>query len=296
MSVSALSVEQPSLPRENTDMRIPRTCRWASLTLLVLCFAQSIAAAPELTKDDIEFRKNVYIDQHGQRLPYRLYVPLGYDKSQKYPLLLWLHGGTGRGSDNVSQITRDNEIGSHIWTSSAAQGRFPVFVLAPQCPSGENWSDPELNQPSKALALTMEALAGVQKEFAIDPNRIYVAGQSMGGLGVWALLQLYPDKWAGALVLAAYDNFTDPQAIARVPLWVFQGDADRTVPVDFVRQMMKQLKKFHANLRYTEYHKADHEIWKLAFAEPDLIPWLSSQKRGQAAPGQLGSGAASRNP
>jgi hypothetical protein len=55
--------------------------------------------------------------------------------------------------------------------------------------------------------------------------------------------------------------------------------------------MMKQLNKAHANLRYTEYRKADHEVWNKAFAEPDLLPWLSSQKRGQAAGGQLGSGA-----
>jgi len=57
-----------------------------------------------------------------------------------------------------------------------------------------------------------------------------------------------------------------------------------------VRDMMKQLRKAHANLRYMEYPKTDHEVWKKAFAEPDLVPWLSSQKRGgQAADGQLGS-------
>ena len=135
----------------------------------------------------------------------------------------------------------------------------------------------------------------MQKEFPIDPDRIYVAGQSMGGLGVWSLLQAYSEKWAAALVLAAYDNFTDVPAIARVPLWVFQGDSDRTVPVDLVRAMMKQLKKANANLRYTEYRKADHEVWDRAFAEPDLLPWLSSQRRGAPATGQVGAGAAAPN-
>jgi hypothetical protein len=27
------------------------------------------------------------------------------------------------------------------------------------------------------------------------------------------------------VVLAAYDNFTAPMSISRIPLWVFQGDA-----------------------------------------------------------------------
>jgi predicted peptidase len=83
----------------------------------------------------------------------------------------------------------------------------------------------------------------------------------MGGLGVWSLLQTHPEKWAAAVVLAAYDNFTAPMSISRIPLRVFQGDADRSVPADLVPEMMKQLKKLNANLRYTEYHNVDHDVW-----------------------------------
>jgi predicted peptidase len=252
-------------------------------------FLGPAVATIELSKDDVDFRKNVYVKKKGEQMPYRLYVPLGYSPTKKYPLILWLHGGAGRGTDNVKQITNGNEKGAHIWTSNEVQTKFPTFVLAPQCPASENWSDPDFNQPSKALQTAMEILANVQKQFAIDPDRVYVVGQSMGGLGVWSLLQMHPDKWAGAIVLAAYDNFTNPQAISRVPLWVFQGDQDQTVPVSVVREMMKQLKNIHANVRYTEYHKVEHDVWNKAFAEPELIPWLSSQTRGQAGEGQVGS-------
>jgi predicted peptidase len=262
---------------------------------ILLAIAGSCAAAVDLTKDDIDFRKEVYVNKKGDRLPYRLFVPIGYSSANTYPLVLWLHGGEGRGNDNVKQITRGNEKGTHVWISSEVQAKFPAFVLAPQCPVGENWSDPELNQPTNALQLALEILASVEKQFAIDPERIYVVGQSMGGLGVWSLLQTHPEKWAAAVVLAAYDNFTAPMSISRIPLWVFQGDADRTVPVDLVREMMKQLKKLNANLRYTEYHKVDHDVWNRAFAEPELVPWLSSQRRRKPAEGQLGSGAAPAN-
>jgi predicted peptidase len=51
-----------------------------------------------------------------------------------------------------------------------------MFVLLPQCPAGDNWSDPDLNQPTKWLELTMSALAEVEKEFSIDPDRIYLTG------------------------------------------------------------------------------------------------------------------------
>jgi predicted peptidase len=249
------------------------------------------AAAKELTQDDIDFRKEVYVNKAGDRLPYRLFVPLGIDKTRKYPLLIWLHSGDGRGSDNLKQLAKDNQLATHFWISSSVQNSFPVLLLVPQCPINENWAEPELNQPGKSLQMTMQALANVQKQFPVDPDRIYVGGQGMGGIGVWSLLQKYPGKWAGALIISAYDNFTDVEAIARVPLWVFQGDQDDSVPVTMVRDMMRQLKKSNASVRYSEYHKVNREAPARAFAEPDLVSWLSSQRRSAPASSQVGSGA-----
>lgn len=266
-----------------------RNC--AALILFFL-LAQGFAAATELTKDDIDFRKDLYADKKGAEIPYRLFVPLGYDANRKYPLLLWLHGGTGRGNDNVRQLTGENQLGTHFWITNDVQLKFPMFVLAPQCPSGQTWADPEFNLPSKWLILATGTLAKVEKQFSIDTDRIYLAGQSMGGLGVWSLLQTHQGQWAAAIVMSAHDTFTDVPAIVAVPLWVFQGDADASVPVSVVRSMMAQLKKAHANLRYTEYHKVDHQVWNKAFAEPDLLPWLSSQKRTAPVGGQVGTGAA----
>jgi predicted peptidase len=257
----------------------------------LLCIYGQFLHAAEITKDDVDFLKKVYVNKNGERLPYRLFIPTGYSPEHKYPLILWLHGGEGRGTDNLQQIVHTNEKGAHVWIAPEIQLKFPAFVFAPQCPVGENWSDPDQNQPSKALELALQILGAVQKEFSIDADRIYVVGQSMGGLGVYSLLQMYPEKWAGAVILTAYDNFTNTYAISRVPLWVFQGDQDPTVPVAMVREMMKQLKKIDANLRYTEYQKADHAIWDRAFAEPGLIPWLASLKRAAPSGSQVGTSA-----
>ena len=254
------------------------------LLLLVLSFmAHGLAAARELTQDDIDFRKEVYVNKDGDRLPYRLFVPLAIDKTRKYPLLIWLHNGDGRGTDNLKQLAKSNQLTTHFWISSSVQNSFPVLLMVPQCATKENWAEPELNQVGKSLQMTVEALAKVQADFPVDPERIYIGGEGMGGLGVWSLLQKYPGKWAGALIISAYDNFTDTGAIAQVPLWVFQGDRDDSVPVTMVRDMMHQLKKANASLRYSEYHKVSREAAASAFAEPDLVPWLSSQRRGGSA-------------
>jgi len=74
----------------------------------------------------------------------------------------------------------------------------------------------------------MSALADVEKEFSIDLDRIYLAGQSMGWAWVCGRrLQAYPGRWAAAIILSAYDNFTNVKALASTPLWVFQGEGGR---------------------------------------------------------------------
>ena len=244
---------------------------------------QERIAPPGVVKEEPPFRKKIYTDKKGEKMPYRLFVPPSYDSSKKYPLIFWFHSGSGRGSNNEAQISNENEKGSHVWTTPANQPTFPAFVLAPQCPQNENWSNPELNEVAGPLQSAMEIFALVQKDYSLDPDRIYLAGQSMGGLGVWALLQTYPELWAGAIVVSSYDNFTNVRAITRVPLWMFQSEMDMTVPVDLVRQMLRQIKKAGGSPHYTEYHKIKNEAWDEAFAEPQLVPWLASQKRGASA-------------
>jgi predicted peptidase len=259
-------------------------CRF-SITILTLLSCCSFAtsqiqtAPPGVVREEPPFRKRSYTEKTGTKMPYRLFVPPKYDSTRKYPLILWFHGGSGRGSNNESQISHENEKGSHVWTLPENQSTFPAFVLAPQCPQGENWSDPELNEIRAPLQSALDILAMVQKEYSIDSDRIYLVGQSMGGLGVWALLQKFPQQWAGAIVVGSYDGFTNLPAVTSVPLWIFQWEMDPAVPVEMVRDMVKQLKKAGGSPRYTEYHKVTHEIWDEAFVDPHLVSWLAAQKR-----------------
>jgi predicted esterase len=243
----------------------------------------SAARMQTLDKNDPAFFKKMYTDKKGYKMPYRVYVPANYDANKKYPLILFFHSGSGRGFNNEQQIMHENAAGTHVWTLPANQEQFPAFVLAPQCSIDDNWGDPDLNEINPKMQMALEVLAEVQKDYSIDADRIVLVGQSMGGLGVWALLQTFPEKWAAAVVVSSFDNFTNEKAITRVPLWLFQGDADLTVPVILVRGMVKELRKGNAQLRYTEYHNMDHNIWEKAFAEPELAPWLAVQRRGHPA-------------
>ena len=50
------------------------------------------------------YQKKEYTYSEGKVLPYRILYPDNYDKTKKYPLVLFLHGSGERGNDNEKQL------------------------------------------------------------------------------------------------------------------------------------------------------------------------------------------------
>ena len=215
-------------------------------------------------------------------MQYRLFVPPGYDAAKKYPIVLWLHGANGRGSDNLLQISGGNYLCTHIWTAPEIQAKDPAFVLAPQVENTKTWSRPHVNTGAPAsLRLALEILDAIEKEYSIDRDREYIAGQSMGGEGVWTALATARGRFAAAIALCS-DGFEDQVAPdAKVPTWIFQGDADPIVSVERARKWVAALRKAGGFPRYTEVPGVGHNVWETAFANPDAATWLLSQRRAK---------------
>jgi len=216
---------------------------------------------------------------NGETMQYRLFVPPGYDAAKKYPIVLWLHGANGRGSDNLLQISDGNFLGTHVWTTPENQATHHAFVLAPQVENTKTWSRPHVNTAPVSLRLALEILDAVEKEYSIDRDREYIAGQSMGGEGVWAALATARGRFAAAIVLCA-DGFADEIAPdAEVPVWIFQGDADPVVAVDRAREWVAELQKAGGSPKYTELPGVGHNVWEKAFADPEVVVWLFLHSR-----------------
>lgn len=236
-------------------------------------------AAQGTSADTAQFAARVYTNPRGETMPYRLVVPAKYDKTKKYPLVLWLHGANGRGNDNLKQITGGNTLGSGVWTRAENQEKFPAFVLAPQCSESQVWANRGKEEMTDALRLALEILEVVRKEFSIDAQRIYVAGQSMGGGGTWDALARRPDLFAAAVPLCGPTDVSTAAKIAHIPVWVFHGDADQSVPVAASRRMVEALRAAGGQPKYTEYPGVGHAVWEKAFLEPGLVEWVMTQKR-----------------
>ena len=165
--------------------------RFLFLPALFLFTCVSLHANTQQPDPADGFLARSYHSDGGEIMQYRLFVPPGYSAARKYPIVLWLHGANGRGSDNLLQISGGNFLGTHVWTTLEIQAKDPVFILAPQVENTKTWSRPHVNtEMPVSLRVAFEILDAIEKEYSIDRDREYIAGQSMGGEGVWAALAL----------------------------------------------------------------------------------------------------------
>ena len=245
------------------------------LVLLNLLFTPTLSLSQTLTVDD--FFAGVYTSPNGVLLPYRLYVPPSYDPSKTYPFALFLHGAGERGSDNRLQLT--GQTGELAFVNQSLE---PIFMLAPQCPSDQQWVNTPFSQGSYSIANTplsssltavLSLQAALQKQYNIDANRLYATGLSMGGYGVWDLLERYPALYAAGIPMSGGGDPDRAQLIASKPIWDFHGSADGVVPVSGSRDMINAIRASGGSPKYTEYAGADHVIWDTAYSNAELVPW-----------------------
>lgn len=164
----------------------------------------------------------------GEQLPYRLFLPENFDPSQKYPVVLALHGNGSRSCDNTTQI--NNEYSG--WMQSAIQQEYPSIVIVPQSKSGwavgqfsgYDFTEIPENDYMKALQHLMERF--YEKDF-VDRQRIYVYGASKGGMGTWDFALRNNDIVAAALPMMGAGDPSEAARLVDVPLWANVGALDR---------------------------------------------------------------------
>lgn len=223
---------------------------------------------------------------------YVVYVPREFSRKQTYPVILALHGGGEYGSDGLKQT--DGFLAKAVRRNPE---RFPAIVIFPQAKAD---GTPGWQQEGGKAALA--ALDQSIKEFRGDARRVYLTGYSAGGNGSWFLLSHYPEKFAAAIVVCGfiskhkgttsgvdYPALAPPDApdayayiaqkVSKIPIWIFHGDADQTIPVEESRKMFAALKAEKADVQYTELPGVLHNAWDAAYARADVFEWLLKQKK-----------------
>lgn len=225
-------------------------------------------------------RKSVADHPLAVPFEYLLRVPARYAPDRRWPLLVLLHGQGGSGEDALRRWLPQAEL-LEEW-----------FLLAPTAGRG-GWGRSLLGH-----AYVFTALRETAASYALDPDRIFLDGASMGGNGAFQLAGAYPDRFAAVAARSGGPAFrrTAPAPEAPVeaeglenflatPIYWIVGARDPKLPNAWVRQARARLEALGAPVVVREYPEGGHE----AFPQENgpVLEWMSGRRR-DAYPSRVG--------
>ena len=203
-------------------------------------------------------------------LKYWLYTPS--DPTENMPLIVYLHGGSGKG-DDLELITAVDGFPKYLRDGQLGDVR--AYVIIPQLPSSQKgWAN--------GAAAVYELIQVTVSKFGIYEENISLTGHSMGGTGTWNLALSYPTLFARIAPLSGSVR-VQPEYIEKlknIPVWAFVGSADTIVPPDSSMEFVAALKEAGGNAGITIFGDADHfTVPSLTYLDKDidLISWLTDK-------------------
>jgi Predicted peptidase len=186
---------------------------------------------------------------------------------EKQPVFIFLHGRSLCGH-NLERVKRYGVLYAMDKGTDV-----PGIVVAPQAPGG--WDADKV----------MEVVDYVLKNNPnADESRIYVCGMSLGGYGTMEVAGKYPNRIAAAVAICGGGNILEAENLAKVPIELFHGTADRIVPISESRKIMKAIKNVdeNANVTLTEIKGGTHGSVERLFHQPDIYEWLLQHTKSKS--------------
>ena len=223
----------------------------------------------------------------------RAYLPGGYDRKKKWPLVIHIHGYNPANPDYVRWWSVDQRHNVADVEYGARQG---VIYMEPHGRGNNNYLGLGDQDVVRAIRLAKE-------RFNVDEERVYLVGDSMGGWGTWNVATRHPDLFAAIAPIyggADYHSQYPEEALAKltpldrflaekhesswamaegllnVPILVHHGDVDRSVNVDYSRYGVRLLERWGYNVRYVELPGYGHEELSVMTS---VIDWFLQHQR-----------------
>jgi len=248
---------------------------------LTLCISVTHARAADLNRlkeaDNGSFKAT-----DGSTLLYALTEPQKLDKGKRYPLVIFLHGAGGRSA--TRKWDRGKDGGWNFFQTMTED----CYYFMPQ--ANENWSGigwgtvpyKMKEKPSKQMQRLVECSEWLIKEKVVDPDRVYVAGASMGSMGMWDLVCRRPGLFAAGIACCGGFDASQAPKIARIKFRIFHGDKDPWVPIEGSQVMHDALKAAGADVNFHIYKGRDHFVWGPTFGDKKNLDWLFKQIRAKS--------------
>ena len=192
-------------------------------------------------------------------------VPDTYEEQKgEIPVVLFLHGASLCGNDL-------NRVRKYGCLDAISMGRdINAIIIAPQNPGGA-WNSMKV----------LNILNWVTNQYAVDTNRIYLIGMSLGGFGTIEFLANHGEKIAASMELCGGTIRKDLCKLNQVPLWIIHGTADKAVPVSRATEIQEAMRKCGSTdlLRLDKWAGVNHGALARLFYLKATYDWLFSHSK-----------------
>lgn len=210
----------------------------------------------------------------GTDLKYRV-AAIGDVGNQSPVLVVYLHGRSASGNDNLKQLAKE---GVHSLYNYLEKNAIPSCLLVPQCPEFRRWNEREKDGTQMAAALK-QMIDEFIKSHAVDPHRVFIFGDSMGGAGVFRMLNDYSDYFSAGMIAASVPRGVSAGNVCKTPLCYVVGTDDDVVYGKDTKKMIKSLQKKKADLKYEVWEGKTHQqTCREAFTDEN-IEWVLNHTR-----------------
>jgi predicted esterase len=209
----------------------------------------------------------------GQSVTCLVQVPPEYDPLRRYPTVVSLHAAFTTPAEQITWWAGPpGPDGRRIGQAT----RHGCIVVAPR------WTEEgqtTYGYSAREHAAVLGALRESQRRFAIDTDRVFLSGHSLGGDAAWDIALAHPDLWAGLVAIAPgagrYVNHYWHNA-RTLPIYVVGGELDNGTFARNGMDLDRYLSKGF-DTTYVEYRGRGHEH----FADEILriFDWMQRRKR-----------------
>ncbi|MDH4186214.1 MAG: hypothetical protein OEV08_04385, partial [Nitrospira sp.] len=205
-----------------------------------------------------------HVEVQGRAYRLALSVPLTYQSSKGYGLVVCLHGAGFTGEAYLER-----------WQARLGED----YILACPTVSMGAWFT------KHAEELVLATIRSVQRRYHIDPDRIFLTGMSNGGIGAWVIGMHQAPLFAGLAPMASgLDNVLMPflANLRSTPVYIIHGAKDQVMPVELSRTITKELIRLGYPFVYREHDREHPMAGGHYFPKeelPALVTWFDEQRR-----------------
>lgn len=205
-----------------------------------------------------------------------LWLPEDYTADKRWPLVVALHGYEERGDEFEHMLSG---LGSVLTENP---NLYRAVVVLPQCPTDLVWAvvDRPWAQGLGSAESHVEAcIDRVCTRFSIDPRRIALTGNSMGGFGTFVIGARRAQRFrclvpicGGGIPDEVIEDYASD--LRGKPVWAIHGGDDDIVVPSESEHMVAALREVGAEVRHTVYGGVGHVSWEKAWRDPDVAEYL----------------------